>query len=59
MMVAELRRALFEIDNQDAPAVVSCEHLTACEPFDLGRIVGVEIIDGMAVLQVASPEADE
>lgn len=57
MTVTELLETLEEIDNGDCcPVVVSCDQLTACEPFDLGRVVGVEIIDGMAVLQVANPE---
>ena len=59
MTIGELRRELFRYNDQEMPVVVSCEQLTACEPFDLGRVVGVEIVDGMAVLQIASPEADE
>jgi hypothetical protein len=57
MTIGELRRELFRYNDQELPVVVSCEQLTACEPFDLGRVVGVEVIDGMAVLQIASPEA--
>ena len=59
MTIGELRRELFRFNDQDMPVVVACENLTACEPFDLGRVVGVEIVDGMAVLQIAGPADGE
>ena len=58
MTIGELRRELFRYNDQELPVVVSCDQLRDCEPFDLGRVVGVEIVDGMAVLQVASPAAE-